>query len=232
QGRGLRPHRRHPHADRLLDRVRRQADGRGDRGDRPRAGRGGEGHRRRLPQGPGLRRVPAGAAAAGRPLDLPARQQPARLRDRGHRRRRRHRRHADERVQALRLRLRLRDPHRHDRDHPRERGLERPHPQGADMTSTTSTPSPYRWLRFTTALRLVRFVAYLGTVAVLAWAVRDLDIYWPWVWDAPVQIRDLFVRMSPPKLTGLVPDRKSTRLNSSHVKISYAVFCLKKKKIN
>src|SRR5207253_6865428 len=28
-----------------------------------------------------------------------------------------------------------------------------------------------------------------------------------------------------------VEDRKSTRLNSSHVAISYAVFCLKKKKI-
>src|SRR3989442_12485078 len=27
-------------------------------------------------------------------------------------------------------------------------------------------------------------------------------------------------------------DRKSTRLNSSHVRISYAVFCLKKKKSN
>src|SRR5690625_6073399 len=27
----------------------------------------------------------------------------------------------------------------------------------------------------------------------------------------------------------LYPDRKSTRLNSSHVAISYAVFCLKKK---
>src|SRR5690606_40419846 len=27
-----------------------------------------------------------------------------------------------------------------------------------------------------------------------------------------------------------IVDRKSTRLNSSHVKISYAVFCLKKKK--
>src|SRR3989442_9877781 len=26
------------------------------------------------------------------------------------------------------------------------------------------------------------------------------------------------------------PDRKSTRLNSSHVRISYAVFCLKKKR--
>src|SRR5436305_8754473 len=30
--------------------------------------------------------------------------------------------------------------------------------------------------------------------------------------------------------TGARGDRKSTRLNSSHVRISYAVFCLKKKK--
>src|SRR5207249_9735152 len=30
---------------------------------------------------------------------------------------------------------------------------------------------------------------------------------------------------------GCCRDRKSTRLNSSHVSISYAVFCLKKKKI-
>src|SRR5690554_7456501 len=28
-----------------------------------------------------------------------------------------------------------------------------------------------------------------------------------------------------------IRDRKSTRLNSSHVRISYAVFCLKKKKV-
>src|SRR6266511_5184613 len=40
---------------------------------------------------------------------------------------------------------------------------------------------------------------------------------------------------APPAATGRTgrdppPDRKSTRLNSSHVKISYAVFCLKKKK--
>src|SRR5438874_8145826 len=31
---------------------------------------------------------------------------------------------------------------------------------------------------------------------------------------------------------GTQRDRKSTRLNSSHVEISYAVFCLKKKKKN
>src|SRR2546427_3682235 len=34
----------------------------------------------------------------------------------------------------------------------------------------------------------------------------------------------------PDRLTDLVADRKSTRLNSSHSQISYAVFCLKKKK--
>src|SRR5690606_42112776 len=33
-----------------------------------------------------------------------------------------------------------------------------------------------------------------------------------------------------PLLTSRSKDRKSTRLNSSHVKSSYAVFCLKKKK--
>src|SRR3712207_7312309 len=33
-----------------------------------------------------------------------------------------------------------------------------------------------------------------------------------------------------PKPTSDTPDRKSTRLNSSHANISYAVFCLKKNK--
>src|SRR5690349_24247380 len=43
-------------------------------------------------------------------------------------------------------------------------------------------------------------------------------------------------RGQPARGTGVLgdgegqPDRKSTRLNSSHVEISYAVFCLKKKK--
>src|SRR5207302_5428899 len=40
-----------------------------------------------------------------------------------------------------------------------------------------------------------------------------------------------FLQLSEGLSLGLadVGDRKSTRLNSSHVKISYAVFCLKKK---
>src|SRR5437588_6978785 len=39
------------------------------------------------------------------------------------------------------------------------------------------------------------------------------------------------LRFGPMKPMGLTdPDRKSTRLNSSHTVISYAVFCLKKKR--
>src|SRR2546427_4901037 len=38
------------------------------------------------------------------------------------------------------------------------------------------------------------------------------------------------VSFSSGDLTPLKTDRKSTRLNSSHSQISYAVFCLKKKK--
>src|SRR5690349_23401268 len=41
--------------------------------------------------------------------------------------------------------------------------------------------------------------------------------------------RDLQITLSPQPRRWRT-DRKSTRLNSSHVEISYAVFCLKKKK--
>src|SRR5690349_24892557 len=44
-----------------------------------------------------------------------------------------------------------------------------------------------------------------------------------WEWETFPQFMDALERR---------PDRKSTRLNSSHVEISYAVFCLKKKKKN
>src|SRR5690554_7683609 len=36
--------------------------------------------------------------------------------------------------------------------------------------------------------------------------------------------------LQKPEVREIAADRKSTRLNSSHVRISYAVFCLKKKK--
>src|SRR5699024_11340002 len=46
-------------------------------------------------------------------------------------------------------------------------------------------------------------------------------------------LQDGFVRVDAQcRLRPLLGDRKSTRLNSSHVSISYAVFCLKKKSRN
>src|SRR5690625_4474234 len=50
--------------------------------------------------------------------------------------------------------------------------------------------------------------------------------------DAVVQLADgrrVYTGATPPA-GAMAEDRKSTRLNSSHVAISYAVFCLKKKK--
>src|SRR5207245_5987157 len=40
--------------------------------------------------------------------------------------------------------------------------------------------------------------------------------------------RDAVLKRDPAAADGLEADRKSTRLNSSHGSISYAVFCLKK----
>src|SRR5438067_5211312 len=48
--------------------------------------------------------------------------------------------------------------------------------------------------------------------------------------DLLAEITDNLVHRALGELIKII-DRKSTRLNSSHVSISYAVFCLKKKKI-
>src|SRR3712207_7132875 len=51
--------------------------------------------------------------------------------------------------------------------------------------------------------------------------------------NTEVERSDLLERPEHPVLVpvrGVEEDRKSTRLNSSHANISYAVFCLKKKK--
>src|SRR3712207_8047481 len=53
--------------------------------------------------------------------------------------------------------------------------------------------------------------------------------------DGESRVRDIYadsVVVVPYIMPGFDLDRKSTRLNSSHANISYAVFCLKKKKIH
>src|SRR5690554_7442762 len=49
-------------------------------------------------------------------------------------------------------------------------------------------------------------------------------------WNAQILMPMAAKILEAGEQAGLDKDRKSTRLNSSHVRISYAVFCLKKKK--
>src|SRR6516165_6329100 len=48
--------------------------------------------------------------------------------------------------------------------------------------------------------------------------------------DLPSEAMPPGAQMPPPRARGGGIDRKSTRLNSSHSQLTYAVFCLKKKK--
>src|SRR5690349_23091700 len=57
---------------------------------------------------------------------------------------------------------------------------------------------------------------------------RDMNELWTATADAIREAIALSGR--PANDIQAISDRKSTRLNSSHVEISYAVFCLKKKK--
>src|SRR5699024_12016795 len=59
-------------------------------------------------------------------------------------------------------------------------------------------------------------------------AVRN---QFPHIFSIPLQLQFPVFNVSPDAgELGSGTDRKSTRLNSSHVSISYAVFCLKKKR--
>src|SRR5258708_13424243 len=61
-------------------------------------------------------------------------------------------------------------------------------------------------------------------------AYRFVQRRWPPDHDLRMDEPGGLGRSLLPDENALAPDRKSTRLNSSHQIISYAVFCLKKKK--
>src|SRR5438309_8260168 len=75
--------------------------------------------------------------------------------------------------------------------------------------------------------------AFMGGLALGAWLasrwssrVKNLLAAYGWI-EAAIGVAALLFHEAYVLL-----DRKSTRLNSSHSSISYAVFCLKKKKVN
>src|SRR5699024_12381483 len=78
---------------------------------------------------------------------------------------------------------------------------------------------------------LFRSVYYIGGVISSTSAILAATTHWSFSTASfPIY---LFILDTSLMLIVLLrkADRKSTRLNSSHVSISYAVFCLKKKKI-
>src|SRR6266480_60833 len=60
----------------------------------------------------------------------------------------------------------------------------------------------------------------------LAYDIYSTEPIWPNVYETLI----MYSGSSLDKFQPMLADRKSTRLNSSHMSISYAVFCLKKKK--
>src|SRR5688572_33487742 len=84
-----------------------------------------------------------------------------------------------------------------------------------------STLFPYTTL-FRSGVRVVQ--AFSRETENLANFQKLQDIYF----DRFLVAAKIFHTYMP--FLGLMSDRKSTRLNSSHSQISYAVFCLKKKK--
>src|SRR5690349_23414737 len=65
------------------------------------------------------------------------------------------------------------------------------------------------------------FRSHVGNPGVRVAALHD---------DVQRRPQHLLAALLPGRVPRASSDRKSTRLNSSHVEISYAVFCLKKKK--
>ncbi len=59
---------------------------------------------------------------------------------------------------------------------------------------------PEVWRRFSPRDTLIRYLWYLGAVAVVVWSVSKLDIPWFYFLDAHVQAYDLAYRMWPPDL--------------------------------
>lgn len=70
------------------------------------------------------------------------------------------------------------------------------------MTAEENTDNAYPviWKRFSPRQTLMRYMWYLGCVAVAVWSVSKLDIPWFYFLDAHVQAYDLAIRMWPPDL--------------------------------
>src|SRR3712207_7593328 len=78
---------------------------------------------------------------------------------------------------------------------------------------------------------LFPYTTLFRSVGLTSMAIAPLANPWAFTALAAFGMGGLFpLALTLPLDYAADPDRKSTRLNSSHANISYAVFCLKKKK--
>src|SRR5258708_15100943 len=93
-------------------------------------------------------------------------------------------------------------------------------------TSSNSSTAGYQRRMFMKSYHINKGAGLAGLT------IREHDIPAPGPREVLVRVRasSLSFRELLILILGYYPDRKSTRLNSSHQIISYAVFCLKKKK--
>src|SRR5690606_34230210 len=111
---------------------------------------------------------------------------------------------------------------------PRERHREKARPSGRRNTRRLIDPLPHENYPYRRALLLSKIL--FGTCQCPA-VGRGVEVPSKKVRPLTGSVPDLpQVEARPRRGMNVEQDRKSTRLNSSHVKISYAVFCLKKNK--
>jgi phosphonate transport system permease protein len=63
--------------------------------------------------------------------------------------------------------------------------------------ATPAAPAPRVWRRFTSGQRVARFVVYLIIVAAIVASLQTVEVIPEFLYDAPDQVVDLFVRMWP-----------------------------------
>jgi phosphonate ABC transporter permease subunit PhnE len=67
----------------------------------------------------------------------------------------------------------------------------------APPAATHAEASPHRWKRFTLAERMMRSLFYVVVLLAIVWSLQSIEIIPEFLYDAPQQTVDLFVRMWP-----------------------------------
>jgi len=64
-------------------------------------------------------------------------------------------------------------------------------------TATTSQAALRRWRRFSPGERLARSIFYVIALIAIGWSLKSIEIIPEFLYDAPQQTADLFLRMWP-----------------------------------